>query len=277
MSTIFNGGGGVGGASFSTITGGINTAALVVGTGGSLTPTGTGVITATNATTPFTIGGAGQGNAVLGLAGNTSGIATFTAPAVAGSIGNGVTMSNALLGPNTGAASPTYAFSSSSSTGLFSSNGTRVSLASQGTTVLDASSGFMTVFVPFNTSGGASNITSGGSLTATTFVNTATYQTATNCAQNTVSPAACGSASSGVFAIPASATTYTVNTSAVTANSRIFLQPTTDNTGIPSAPTCVDPALTAATSPSARVAATSFTLQLTANAGITCYNYWIVN
>lgn len=103
------------------------------------------------------------------------------------------------------------------------------------------------------------------------------YNTVTNCAVNSASPAACGSAASGVFAIPAAQTTYTVNTTALNSASRIFLQPTTDNTGIPSAPTCADPALTAATAISSRVAGTSFTIQLTSNAGITCYNYWIIN
>ena len=39
--------------SFSVITSGVNTAALVVGSGGSLAPSGTGIITASNGVTPF--------------------------------------------------------------------------------------------------------------------------------------------------------------------------------------------------------------------------------
>jgi hypothetical protein len=233
------------------------TTPVTVGSGGSITPTGTGTITATNATTPFTISVAGSGNGVLALSGNTSGTATFTAPAVAGTSTNGITVSNVLLAPVTPASTPAYSFSGSQSTGMYISSGTV---------------GFSAVGNPILLYG-----TTGVQVQAGIFFQSPQYLTLTNCAQNTASPAACGSAASGVFAIPALSTTYTVNTSAVTASSRIFLQPTTDNTGIPSAPTCVDPALTAATSPSSRVAATSFTLQLTSNAGITCYNYWIVN
>jgi hypothetical protein len=114
-----------------------------------------------------------------------------------------------------------------------------------------------------------------GNVTGT--IKPAKYATGTNCAVNSVSPAACASAASGVFAIPASQTTYTVNTTAVTANSRIFLQPVTDNTGIPSAPTCVSPSVTADTTQASRVAGTSFTITLSTIASITCYNYWIVN
>jgi hypothetical protein len=101
------------------------------------------------------------------------------------------------------------------------------------------------------------------------------YSTATNCAVNSASPAACGSAAAGVIAIPTLTTTYTVNTSAVTANSRIILQEITDNTGIPSAPTCVSTAGNIEIA--SRVAATSFTVALTSVTGITCYNYWIVD
>lgn len=104
-----------------------------------------------------------------------------------------------------------------------------------------------------------------------------THKTTTNCAVNSASPAACGSAAAGVVAVPTLTTTYTVNTTAVTANSRIFLQPTSDNTGIPSSPTCATLAVTAVNMISARVAATSFTFSLPSTTGITCFGYWIVN
>lgn len=104
-----------------------------------------------------------------------------------------------------------------------------------------------------------------------------TISTTTNCAVNSASPAACASAPSGVVAVPTLTTTYTVNTTAVTANSRIFLQPTSDNTGIPSSPTCATLAVTAVNMISARVAATSFTFSLPSTTGITCFEYWIVN
>lgn len=104
-----------------------------------------------------------------------------------------------------------------------------------------------------------------------------THKTTTNCAVNSASPATCGSAAAGVVAVPTLTTTYTVNTTAVTANSRIFLQPTSDNTGIPSSPTCATLAVTSVNMISARVAATSFTFSLPSTTGITCFGYWIVN
>ncbi len=103
-----------------------------------------------------------------------------------------------------------------------------------------------------------------------------TYSTVGNCAVNSASPAACGSAASGVFVVPATVTAYTVNTTAVTGNSHIFLFPRTDNTGIPSAPTCTLPAITAEPVRSASVVGTSFTLTI-ASSGITCWDYFIVD
>ncbi len=107
----------------------------------------------------------------------------------------------------------------------------------------------------------------------------ATYVTTTNCllggATGTTSPAACVAAPAGKVAIPASQTTYTINTTAVTANSEVFVQQVSDNSGLPSSPTCsttVDAPLQ-----SARVAATSFTFTMTSVASVMCYQYWIVN
>lgn len=87
------------------------------------------------------------------------------------------------------------------------------------------------------------------------------FQTATNCS-NAASPAVCSSASSGVIAVPTGTNpTLTINTTAVTANSRIFLQ--IDESATIAATTCnttlstlVQPVVTA------RVAATSFTIQI---------------
>jgi hypothetical protein len=103
------------------------------------------------------------------------------------------------------------------------------------------------------------------------------YRTISNCAVNSVSPAACGSAPSGVIVVPTLTTTYTVNTTAVTANSRISLQPTSDNTGIPSAPTCATLAVTSVNMIASRVAGTSFTFSTPSTTGTTCFYYWIVN
>jgi len=69
----------------------------------------------------------------------------------------------------------------------------------------------------------------------------ATYNTQTNCNVNSASPAACGSAPSGSVVVPATTKTYTINTSAVTANSRIHVWPITDNSGLSGSPTCTTP------------------------------------
>lgn len=103
------------------------------------------------------------------------------------------------------------------------------------------------------------------------------YQTGTNCAVNSVSPAACGSSAAGAFVIPTTTTTYTVNTSAVTANSVIVITPRTYTGNLPSTPTCVVPTITAEPVVSAISAGVSFTLTETSTTGQTCWNYWIVN
>lgn len=103
------------------------------------------------------------------------------------------------------------------------------------------------------------------------------YNTFTNCAVNSVSPAACGAAASGAFVIPTTTTTYTVNTTAVTANSVIILTPRTYTGNLPSSPTCVVPTITAEPVVSAISAGTSFTLTETSTTGQTCWNYWIIN
>lgn len=118
---------------------------------------------------------------------------------------------------------------------------------------------------------------SGGVFSCSGAMKATAIQTLTNCATNSSSPAACGSASSGVVAIPSLTTSYTINTTAVTSTSRIFLTPTLDNTGIPSSPSCVGLALTAIASISARVAGTSFTFTLPSTIGSTCIQFWIVN
>lgn len=104
-----------------------------------------------------------------------------------------------------------------------------------------------------------------------------TANTGTNCAVNSVSPAACAAAAAGSFVVPTTTTTYTVNTTRVTANSRIFLFPHTDTRDLPSAPTCVVPAITAEPVVTATVAATSFTLALASTTGQTCWDYFIIN
>jgi hypothetical protein len=94
----------------------------------------------------------------------------------------------------------------------------------------------------------------------------------------TPSPAACGGSSTGKVAIPASQTTYQVNTSAITASSLVFIDQITDNSGLPNSPTCgsttvgLSPVLTLS-----RTAGTDFVLTISSVAQVTCFEYWIVN
>ena len=62
----------------------------------------------------FNISAVGLGSGVIGLAGNTSGVATITAPAVAGTSTNALTISNVLSVPIGSASSPGYGFSGNS-------------------------------------------------------------------------------------------------------------------------------------------------------------------
>lgn len=104
--------------------------------------------------------------------------------------------------------------------------------------------------------------------------NSPAYSTATNCSSS-ASPAVCGSAAAGSFVLPAAATTVTVNTTKVTANSQIIVV-NDDSLGTKLSVTCntaLDQVFV-----SGRVAATSFTI--TGTAPVTnpnCYSYLIVN
>jgi len=112
---------------------------------------------------------------------------------------------------------------------------------------------------------------------ATGTVTAATYATNTNCTVNSASPAACGAAAAGAVVVPTTTSTYTVNTSAVTAASRIFLMPMSFAGNLPSAPTCVAPAVTSAPTISAISAGVSFTFALPSTTGQTCWQYSIEN
>jgi len=113
-------------------------------------------------------------------------------------------------------------------------------------------------------------------LTAFSFASTGT---ATNCGVSSASPAACGSAPAGSVAVPTAATTYTVNTTAVTANSQIFIQQDTSATlGTRLGVTCNTTVSTALPLLTAKVAGTSFTFSLTAPAvNPACFSYLVVN
>ena len=142
----------------------------------------------------------------------------------------------------------------------FSTNG--ISLAAQnGVYLVDGVAGQLWV--------GLNALGSNGS------IKTAGYFTDTNCSSS-ASPAVCAASAGGSVVVAAAATTVVVNTTAVTANSQIFV--TYDSSlGTKLGVTCntTEPALFGVT---ARTAATSFTI--TASAPITnpaCFSYSILN
>jgi hypothetical protein len=224
----------------------------------ALTNVTTGVQTFVGAQPQITVGANGGTGGQICLKGSASGCANITAPAVAGTNTNPLTVSNVIAAPNGTSSAPAYGFTNSSIGGMW---------LSAGNTTVDISAG-----------GTALAITSAGSMTFAGNVTFGNYSTNANCqlggATGTTSPAACGGAQAGSIAIPASQTSYTVNTTAVSAASHIFVQQITDNSGISTA-TCN----AGATTPiqSARVASTSFTITLTSVASVTCIQYWIVD
>lgn len=101
-----------------------NTSALltsnspVLGGGAGATPK-TATFLTTNGTSELDIGVIAGGNGVLGLKGNTSGTATFTAPAVAGTASNPVVSSNYLSFPDGLSNSPSVTFTAHTDRGLY--------------------------------------------------------------------------------------------------------------------------------------------------------------
>lgn len=101
------------------------------------------------------------------------------------------------------------------------------------------------------------------------------YLTATNCADS-AGAAACGSAAAGRFVADAAATTVVVSTTAVTANSEIFIEYDSSLSAALSV-TC-NATIPSAYAVTARTAGASFTLSTTANiANPGCFSYHVVN
>lgn len=101
------------------------------------------------------------------------------------------------------------------------------------------------------------------------------YRTGTNCADS-AGAAACGSAAAGSVVIDAASTSVVVSTSAVTANSQIFVQFDSSlgtRLGITCNATPATPAVTA------RTAGTSFTITIPVAPVSTpaCYSFWAIN
>lgn len=118
-----------------------------------------------------------------------------------------------------------------------------------------------------------------GNTTANGTITAPSYATATNCASN-VAPATCGSSAAGSVVIAAAATTVTVDTTAVTANSEIFVQ-TDDTLGTRLGVTCnsTTATLVGGLAVTARTAGTSFQITSGATPAVNplCISYEIIN
>jgi hypothetical protein len=118
-----------------------------------------------------------------------------------------------------------------------------------------------------------------GSSTPTAVVHAKGFNTATNCSSS-ASPAVCGSAAAGSVVIAAAGTTVTVNTTAVTANSQIFLL-ADDTLGTKLSVTCNSTLATliGGLAVTARTGGTSFQITSGATPAVNplCLSYFIVN
>jgi hypothetical protein len=118
MTRRFVGFGGASGAGSGTVTntgGNLTANAVVLGSGVNDTKVSTGINT--NGASELDLGVVGT-NGVLGLVGSTSGTATLTAPAIAGTVTNPIAISNGIKVPDGAAATPSYGFAGAPTTGL---------------------------------------------------------------------------------------------------------------------------------------------------------------
>lgn len=121
----------------------------------------------------------------------------------------------------------------------------------------------------------ASGACPGGAVAPNTPASFSTYSTTTNCADS-AGAAACGSAAAGRFVADAAATSVVVSTTAVTANSEVFIEYDSSLSAALSV-TC-NATIPSAYAVTARTAGTSFTLTTTANiANPGCFSYHVVN
>lgn len=130
----------------------------------------------------------------------------------------------------------------------------------------------------FNFSANISNQTFGGSLKTNAFT-AVSIATQANCS-SAASPAVCAGAAAGSFVIAAAATSVVVDTSAVTANSQVFIQEDS-SLGTKLGVTCNTAAVATTGVPevTARTGGTSFTVTITTGptTNPACYSYFIVN
>jgi hypothetical protein len=123
--------------------------AVVLGGGGQAVSTQTFLTTDGAAT--LTVGIAGGGNGVLALSGNTSGTATFIAPAVAGTRTNPIVISNGLSLPAGTQSLPPVTMGGSTNSGIWSRASSTIALVGNGSACLEVStSGTTFAYMPAN-------------------------------------------------------------------------------------------------------------------------------
>lgn len=276
----------VGTPSFSVLSSGTNTtAAMVCGTGCSLITSGSGTITATNGGVTSVFGRTG---AVVAATGDYGGVGITDAfgnsllfnVSAAGanllsSTGSGLAidpiLGNTVLSGNANATQLTL------SSGQASFNTATIGLTAA---TSDSSTKFATTLYVVNK---LATPTAIGSTTPSTGAFTTlkgtTFNTTTNCSSS-AAPAVCGSAAAGSVVIPAAGTTVTVNTTAVTANSQIFLL-ADDTLGTKLSVTCNSTLATliGGLAVTARTGGTSFQITSGATPAVNplCLSYLIVN
>jgi hypothetical protein len=226
----------------------------------------------------------GTTSCVISGNGSTSGTATLTWPAVAGTSTNPVTMSNVLAAPSGSNANAAYSFTGQPTVGLWQAGGIAVLQAASAQSVIlgpnasnAAQQWIADIAAFFPQTDNSVSIGKGGARATNIFAVTTTFNTigtATNCAS---SGGTCGSAAAGRVSIAAGATTVTVATTAVTANSEILVQEDS-SLGTALSVTC-NTGIVRSYAITTRTAATSFVITASA-APITnpaCLNYSIVN
>lgn len=248
----------------------------------------------------LTVGLAGTSTGILALTGATSGTATVTAPAVAGTNTNPFSFSNIFLIPVGATATPSYSFTGNATSGLFfdanigpafsAGNSESVGISSNGPQlanngVLKWSSGVInnasTDTGLSRDSAGVVDVGTGASGSVAGTIKSGKYATGTNCSSS-ASPAVCGSSAAGSVALPTNAVSSSiqVNTTAVTANSQIFAF-TDDTLGTKLGVTCNSTVATlvGGLTISARTAGTSFTIanNVAVVTNPLCVSYLIVN
>lgn len=158
--------------------------------------------------------------------------------------------------------------------------------AGQKFTLANYGAGLVTVTPSTGTIAGQSNLLLKTGQSCQVFSDGTNYQTAcgaagstfTNCSSS-ASPAVCGSAAAGSVAVPAGTNpTLVVDTTAVTANSQIFIQED-EGLGTKLGVTCQTAVVPSNQFISARTAGTSFTISITGSPATqpVCYSYFIVN